>query len=817
VSDTKTSAVPEPLGGPLGVALPRREDADLLTGRARTVADLRAEQIAELVELPEPAGGSGRGPAPDHRPLEAAFVRSPVAHAVLVGVDVGAAGSVPGVVGAWSAAQLPDLPVTPLPTAAGDRLAGRDWPALAIGRIRYAGQPIAVVVGVTRAEAEDGAAAVRCDLDPLPPVPDLAAALAPDAPQLFPGRSNLLGEQDFGDPAEHLERVFDSAASSDDVIVVRGVFRQRRVLPASLEGRALLAAPTSSGGLTVWASHQAQHTLRDALAEAFGLRPEQVRVLVPVTGGAFGAKSQVYPEYLAVARLALLLGRPVRWVEDRSEALLAAPRGRGQEQRTALAATRSGRFLAYRLEIDADLGAYPHPGAGVAELTAQLAPGAYRTPLVHAHLRSVLTSCAPACAYRGAGRPEAAFAIERTVDLMARRLGLDPAELRRRNHVPAGAFPYRTRTGFSYDSGAYTAALDLALAEVDQQAVRAEQAERLRTGAAPIGLGVASYVERSGGPPDGDEHGAVEVGPDGGVIARVGSTSTGQGHRTAFAQLVAGALGLPTSAVRVVQNDTAAVPYGHGTFGSRSMQVGGAALWQAAGGLVDRGRELLAAECGCPVDRIGYAGGRFRCGHGERSLADLAAAAGGSLRVDRRPTVAQAFPFGAYAAVVEIDPDLGTVTVRRLVAVDDCGVVVNPLIVDGQRHGSIAQGIGQALVEQAYGDDAGVPAARSLLDHLLPGTSDLPPVTLRRTRTPNPNVPHGAKGAAEAGCIGAPPAVVNAVCDALDVNHVDMPLTPEALWDALRRTRPPTGSPGRPGERPPGGAEGRRAQRPGFR
>jgi carbon-monoxide dehydrogenase large subunit len=765
----------------------------LLTGRARTVADLRSADLAAVL------GPGADGDATTI--LEAAFARRRVAHAALIEVDADPARGLTEVIGAWSAADLPDLPATPLPPAAQDRHAGLVWPALATDRVRYPGQPIAAVVAERRATAEDGAHAVRCELAPLPIVLDPDQAAAPGAPQLFPGRSNVVVEQDFGDPADVVQRVFAAAEQTtrdvgrgagdgpDDVIVVHGEFHQQRLLPTSLEPRAVLAAPTPDGGLVVWASHQAQHALRDALAEAFGLPADRVRVIVPATGGAFGAKSQTYPEYLVVAQLARSLGRPVRWTEDRIEAMLAATRGRGQRQRTRLAATRSGRFLAYQLEVVADIGGYPHTGASVPEFTGYLSCGAYKTPLVHTHLRCVLTTAAPTSGYRGAGRPEAAYAIERTVDLMSRRLGIDPAELRRRNHLRPDTFPYRTRTGRTYDSGDYSAALDRALDVVGYRRLRAEQAQRRREGGLPLGIGLATYVERSGGPPDSDEHGAVEACPDGTILARVGSTSTGQGHRTAFAQLVAGALDLPVDRVRVIQNDTAELPYGYGTFGSRSMQTGGAALCMAAAGLLEAARTRFAAHCGVPAAQARYERGVVSCAGRTASLADLAgmaAAAGETLRADRRPSVPQAFPFGAYVAVVEIDPQLGAVTVRRLVAVDDYGQVINPLIVDGQGHGSIAQGLGQALWEEAVTGPDGVPTALSLLDYLLPTAADMPPLTLRETRTLNPNLPHGAKGAGEAGCIGVPPAVVNAVCDALDVAHVDMPLTPEAVWRALR-------------------------------
>jgi carbon-monoxide dehydrogenase large subunit len=388
-----------------------------------------------------------------------------------------------------------------------------------------------------------------------------------------------------------------------------------------------------------------------------------------------------------------------------------------------------------------------------------MSTGAYATPRVFARIRTIVTNTPPTSAYRGAGRPEATFAIERAMDILARRLGLDPADLRRRNFIRQ--FPYRTPTGREYDSGDYATALDRALDAIGYDKVRDEQLRRRRAGGAPLGVGIASYVERSGGPPGSEEYGSVEIQPNGRVVARSGSTCTGQAHPTVFSQVVASALDVPVDRVTLIQNDTREVADGFASFGSRSLQVGGGALWLAAKRLVAEAQAL-----GTDVTEL--------------------ARRAGPLRAEERFRPPQSFPFGTYAAVVEIDTELGGVTIRALVAVDDYGVVVNPMVVDGQGYGSIAQGLGQALYEEArYGPD-GSPGAETLLDYLLPTAAEMPPVTLEETVTPNPNSPFGAKGAGEAGCIGAPPAVVNAVCDALQVDHLDMPLTPEAVWRAAR-------------------------------
>jgi carbon-monoxide dehydrogenase large subunit len=416
--------------------------------------------------------------------------------------------------------------------------------------------------------------------------------------------------------------------------------------------------------------------------------------------------------------------------------------------------------------------------------TSMMATGAYAIPQVHVRTRAVVTNTAPTCPYRGAGRPEAASAIERTVDLVARKLDVDPAELRRRNFIAPDDFPYSTPTGFTYDSGDYGTALDVALREVDYAGWRAEQARRRDAGEPPIGIGLCTYVERSGA---GEEFGAVEACPDGEFIAYSGCCSTGQGHETSFPQVVAAVLGVEPERVRLIERDTGLVPQGIGSFASRSMQTGGAALHRAAHTLIEQSRRRMAERCNVPVAEVVYQAGTLTAGERSTTMAGLAASS--QLRADETVAPPEAFPFGAYAAVVEVDPDLGEVTVLSLVAVDDYGVVVNPLIVDGQGYGSAVQGLGQALYEDVrYGAD-GQPAARSLLDYLLPTVSELPPLRLAETCTPNPNTDLGAKGAGEAGCIGVPPAIVNAVADALgrpDPGRLQMPLTPYTCWSAAR-------------------------------
>jgi aerobic carbon-monoxide dehydrogenase large subunit len=578
----------------------------------------------------------------------------------------------------------------------------------------------------------------------------------------------------------------------DAAVVVRAEYRQQLLAPSPMECRAFLAVPDGDR-LDVWCSHQAPHRLRRELSQALGLPADRVRVVVPDTGGAFGSKSATFPEYLLVAYLARELGRPVRWVEDRAESLLVATRGRGQDQRVRLAADANGRMLAFELEIDADVGGYPQPAAALPGITASMATGCYATPAVHARARSVLTNTAPTYPYRGAGRPEAAYAVERTVDLLARRLGMDPAELRRRNFVPPQAFPYDTPTGRRYDSGDYAAALDLALRTVEYDRWRAEQARRRDDPSAlPLGIGLCCYVERSGGEGSSlHEFGAVEAGPDGTVVARCGTAAAGQGHETVLAEVVARVLGVAPERVRLVEGDTGEVPEGVGSFASRTAQIGGSALHRAATTLIDRARERAARSWRVPAEEVTWSGGTLSSSGGESiGLGELVAATG-SLGVAERFETEPAFPFGAYAAVVEVDPELGDVRVLRLAAVDDYGVVLNPTLVIGQTRGSVAQGIGAALYEEMTLDAGGTPALpMGLLDYLLPTISEMPPLLMEETHTPNPHTPLGAKGAGEAGCIGVPPAVVNAVADALDVDDpalLRMPLTPDVVWRAARK------------------------------
>lgn len=708
--------------------------------------------------------------------LEAVFVRSYEAHGELVSVDVAEACSVPGVAGAWAAVDLPDLPDVRFPPNC-KAPAGMRWPALSRGRVRYVGEPVAVVLGDDRYAAEDGAAGVFVEIEPRPALLDPVEAAASDV-HLFEGCGNVSSVREYGAPVD------DVMARAP--VVIEETIRNQRLVPASIEARAILVVPEGDGA-TIWASHQAPHRLQRALAKSVGLDPSSVRVVVPRVGGAFGAKSQTYPEYVVVAYLALMLGRPVRWIEDRREAFAGATHGRGQTQHLRLAADEQGRIFALEALIDADIGAYPHTGDFVPSMTAWVMSGAYEIPRLYVRTRSIVTNQTPTASYRGAGRPEAAFGIERMVDKLAHRLGIDPAEIRLRNFISPDRFPYESPTGAVYDSARHADALRKALELVEYESLRAEQAGRRAAGEGPLlGIGIASYVERSGGQPGSSEYGSVEVDPDGTIVGRSGTSPQGQGNTTALAQIVATAFEVDLGRVKVVQSDTSEVPVGTGTFASRSIQVGGSALHQASVEVIDEALRRAAKRFEVASSDVSYAEGMVMSCSGE-SLPLTELLDDGPLISEVEFAAPQAFPFGTYVAVVEIDPETGGIDLLRMVVVDDCGVVINPQGVRGQTIGSLVQGIGQALFEQIPYDEAGQPLVSTMMDYSLPTLAEVPEVTLGEMVTPNPNVPLGTKGAGEAGCIGAPPAIVNAVVDALGGydSGIDMPVTPEKVWRAL--------------------------------
>ena len=744
--------VPSPLVGLLGTSVTRREDERFLRGRGAFVENL-------------PLPGA----------LWATFVRSPVASARVGSVDTGAARRAPGVVDVVTATDLDLAPAPPM-LAISDQAMTRPW--LAADRVRFAGEAVAVVLSGTRAEGADAAELVAVGYEPLPVVVDPEAALAPGAPLLFPeAGTNVALDLQFGRD----EGLFDGCE-----VVVRRRLVNQRLASCPLEGRSAAAEVGADGRLTCWSSTQSAHAVRRRVAEVLGLAEAGVRVVARDVGGAFGSKMDPTPEEVLVAWLAWRAGRPVRWTETRSESMVSLGHGRGQVQHVEIGGTRAGRVLAYRLTVVQDAGAYPAHATGLPVLTRSMLTGVYDIGRAEFNAASVVTNTAPMVAYRGAGRPEATAAIERAVDLFAAEVGLDPAEVRRANLVRPDAFPYTNAVGTVYDTGDYDAALDRALAVSAYTDRRAEQARRRAAGGPVVpGIGLSMYVEVTAGPSAPDEWGAVAVGADGRVTARTGCSPHGQGHQTGFAMVVADALGLAVDDVDVVFGDTDLVPTGVGTMGSRSLQTGGVALRRAAAEVVARAAEVAAGL-------LGVAPGEVELNR--ETWGEVAAAAVAS----GRPLAAEVhhrgsgftFAFGAHVAEVDVDVETGRVELRRLVAVDDAGRILNPTLAEGQVHGGLAQGAAQALWEEVRYGPEGSPLTATFADYALPSAADLPSFESVLLETPTPANELGAKGIGESGAVGAPPAVQNAVVDALahlGVRHLDMPCTPESVWRALGR------------------------------
>jgi aerobic carbon-monoxide dehydrogenase large subunit len=722
--------------------------------------------------------------------LRAAFCRSIFPHAELDGVEgLDEARAMPGVVAVYTADDL-DIPSQPpagiVEAPSGDLGQPFDRDALARGRLRYVGEPYAVVIARSLAEGQDAAESVWASATQLDAVTDVEAALAGDAPVLFPA---------VGTNVAHVfDHDWDRDVLADADVIVEERFVQQRLAPVPMEANAIAVVPEGDG-FTVWVSTQVPFDVRDDLAELLGVDRKRVHTIAPDVGGGFGAKGPVYPEYLVVARAAQLLRRPVRWFETRSESMLSLWHGRAQIQHVRIGARRDGTITGMAVDLVADMGAYPL-AAYLPTTTGEMLAGVYRTPKIAYRGRSVVTNGTPVGAYRGAGRPEAAACVERAVDLVAAELGMDPVEVRRRNLIPHEAFPYTTAVGTTYDSGDYTASLDRALDLAGYEELRKEQAARRARGdRSLLGIGVSTYVEITSF--SSKEFAQVDVEDDGSVTVYVGTSSHGQGHETAFAQLASGTLGVPFDRVRVVHSDTALVERGAGTWGSRSLQAGGSSVAVRAGEVADRARalaaELLEVD---PSDLDGPEDGAFLvAGAPDRAvtwseLASVARERGAPLTakgVYREP--GSTFPFGAHVAVVEVDAETGRVDLLRHVAVDDCGRILNPALVRGQQHGGVAQGIAQALYEEVVFDEVGNPVTGTLATYLMPSAADLPRLETTNTETPSDVNPLGAKGIGESGSIGSTPAVQNAVVDALahlGVRHVDLPCSPERVWRAIR-------------------------------
>jgi aerobic carbon-monoxide dehydrogenase large subunit len=767
-------------GNHIGQSLHRLEDLRFLTGRGRYVEDI------------DLAGQ-----------LHAVVLRSPHGHAVIEGIDAAAARGMPGVRGVFTAADLDAEGVGALPCIAQvATVAPIIVPprfALARGRVRHVGDPVAFVVAETREEARDAAERITVAYRALPAVVDAAEALAPEAPLLWdeaPG--NLSYRFERGDKAA-VEAALAGAAQIVEIELVNN-----RLVVAPIEPRAAIGSyDPAADRLELLLTGQGVHSLRNQLATAvFRMPSERVAVHAPDVGGGFGVKNFLYPEWVLVLFAARRLGRPVKWVAERGEEFVSAAQGRDNRTRARLALDADGRFLALDVETVANLGAYLStngPGSST-NSPASAMGGVYDIPAVFMSVRGAFTNTVPIDAYRGAGKPEANYLIERLVDRAARRLRIDPVALRRRNLI--GRFPYRSGLGVTIDCGRFAANLDEMAERVLSEGFTARRREAAARGRLR-GLGIACFLETSRGTPG--ERAEIRFESGGGIALVLGTQSNGQGHETSYKQIAADLLGLPIAAFRFVQADTRAIQSGNGHGGARSMHMGGTALHQAAQMVIAKGRALAAHLLQADPQEVRFADGRFTAGGRAVDLAALAEAARDPANLPEgmdpgldadayNPSDVFTFPNGCHAAEVEVDPETGAVILERYAAIDDYGRLINPMITRGQVQGGLAQGIGQAMLEHTvYEAGSGQLLSGSLTDYALPRAGDLPPLQVTLAELPTAVNPLGVKGAGQAGCIGAPQTIVHAILDALaplGVEHIDMPATPERIWRAIRAARP---------------------------
>ena len=777
--------------GTIGDRLPRKEDARLLTGEARYVDDLQIPGA-----------------------LWVDFVRSPYAHARIGSIDASAAQAMPGVRHVFTGADLRDAWANPMPCAwpvTEDMKAPDHWP-VAVDTANYAGDAVAVVVADSRYAAADAVDAVAVDYEPLDPVVDLEDALS-DRVLVHEGLgTNRSYTWTLAPEPDAVDRAFAEAAHT-----VQERYLQQRLIPAAMEPRGVAAVPGAYGGdLTIYSSTQIPHILKIMTAVTCGLPEQKLRVIAPAVGGGFGSKLNVYAEELVAVALARRLGVPVRWTETRSEAGVATIHGRSLIQDIELAADGDGRITGVRVKLLADMGAYLQlVTPGIPLLGAFLYHGVYDVPAYHFECTGVFTNRTSTDAYRGAGRPEATYALERTVDALAREVGVDPAEIRRRNYIPTDRFPYTSIAGLTYDSGNYQPTLERALELVGYDALRAEQQRRRDAGETRhLGVGITTYVEMCGLAPSrvlaslnysagGWEAATVSMLPTGSVQVVSGTTPHGQGHETTWSQIVADKLGVDPGQVEVLHSDTAVSPLGMDTYGSRSLAVGGVAVSMAADDVLAKARRIAAHQLECAEEDLELVDGELRVRGTPTRAMTLQAVAFEAFTAHDLPDGMEpnlfgqvtydppnfTFPFGTHVAVVEVDEETGMVELIDYAAVDDCGNQVNPMIVEGQVHGGIVQGAAQALWEEAVYDEAGNLRNPTLIDYCVPSAAEVPYFRLDSTVTPSPTNPLGVKGIGEAGTIAATPTVINAVVDALQpfgVTDIDMPATPERVWRAIQ-------------------------------
>jgi len=779
----------------LGRARKRKEDARLITGRTRWTDNMALPGMLHL-----------------------AILRSPAAHARITSIDTTEARRMPGVQAVLTGRDVADEQGS-LPCAwpITEDMKTPNAPSLAVDEVRFAGEAVAVVAARSAAEAHDALDAIEVDYEDLPVVLDLDSAAADG--------SDLVHE-DLG-TNRSATWTFDSAeagtggdvqqALAEAEVRVDRTFRQQRLIPAFMEPRSVVVDPTGDQ-FTVWSATQVPHILRLMISMTLGVPEHKVRVIAPDVGGGFGGKLQVTPEEFIAFLLARRLGKPVKWTESRSETMVSAHHGRDQVQRLSLSAKRDGTVTGLKVELLADMGAYLRlVTPGVPILGAFMFNAIYKFPAYHFSCTNVFTNKTPTDAYRGAGRPEATFAIERMMDELAAELGMDPMEVRRKNWIGRDEFPFDTVAGLTYDSGDYEAATDRAMQLLGYDELRREQAERRQRGdVVQLGIGISTFTEMCGLAPSrvlgslsygagGWEHASIRVLPTGKVEVVTGVSPHGQGHETAWSQIVADRLGVPFEDVEILHGDTQSSPKGLDTYGSRSLAVGGMAVVSAADKVIDKARKIAAHLMECSEDDVEFSGGSFGVRGTDRStaLGDVALAAftahdmpeGVEPSLDADATFDPenfSFPHGTHLCAVEVDTETGHVRIRKYACVDDVGTVVNPLIVEGQVHGGLAQGIAQALFEEAVHDEDGTLTTATLADYLVPSAADLPEYTTDRTETRATSNALGVKGVGEAGTIASTPAVVNAVVDAIrhfGVQDVPMPCSPQRVWRAITGAR----------------------------
>lgn len=768
----------------IGTPIKRREDPRLITGQATYVDDVKLYGMLHMVIL-----------------------RSPYGHANIRSINTEAARKHPGVKAVYTAADLnPTMGTVAVAVPLGEIANGMGLHgALAEGKVRFYGDPVAVVIAEDRYVARDARDLIEVDYEPLPAVVDVEKAMQPGAPLLYEkfGTNVAFG---IHPPTDDINKVFAETLANGGIVVKQRMFNQR-LAPNAMETRGVVADYNkSSQQLTVWCSSQNPHILRNILGATIGHPLHQVRVIVPEVGGGFGSKIDIYPEEMIASVVSKKLGRPVKWIEDRSENIAVTTHGRDQVDYVEVAATKEGKVTGLKLYAISDMGAFCMllTDAIMIALGFPVSCGAYDIKNIHLSADIVFTNKAPTDAYRGAGRPEATYIAERAMDLVARELGKDPAEIRRLNFIQPDQFPYKSAAGAVYDSGDYEKALNKALALADYQGMRAEQA-RLRAQGRLVGIGVSSYIEICGFGPKGTlpigvyESARMRVENSGLVMLYTGSSPHGQGEETTFAQIVADEFTISPNDVIVIHGDTDSTPEGRGTYGSRTTVVGGSAAFTAAQKLKEKMKHIASHMLEASPSDVTLEDGKFSvAGSPQKSVSFAEVATTAHFSNTLHPSIepglettvfwepeACTFPFGTHICMVEIDKETGQVEVKRMIAVDDCGRQINPMLVEGQVHGGLAQGIGQAMWEEViYGDDGQLLTA-TLMDYAMPLAYGLPHFELASTVTPTTVNPLGVKGVGEAGTIGSTPAVSNAVIDALGVAHLDMPYTSEKIWNVI--------------------------------